>query len=83
LGVADYSLPIYSPCSTQNPLPCHGKGHQESWIGYKLHLETIDGDFPVSAVLTSASVHDSQVAMCHLMFGLVALTATALFARLC
>jgi K+-transporting ATPase c subunit len=117
----------------------------------------MDGDVPVSAVLTSASVHDSQVAiplaqmtaqrvtslydlmdsaydapqnprggekvplapaqaerfkersaaervnsllkeryggrwvrvrgaakvMCHLMFGLVALTATALFARLC
>lgn len=39
------------------------KGHQESWIGYKLHLDTVDGDFPVSAVLTSASVHDSQVAI--------------------
>lgn len=39
------------------------KGHQESWIGYKLHLDTIDGDIPVSAVLTSASVHDSQVAI--------------------
>ena len=39
------------------------KGHQESWIGYKLHLDTIDGDFPVSVVLTSASVHDSQVAI--------------------
>ena len=41
----------------------NSKGHQESWIGYKLHLDTIDGDFPVSAVLTSASVHDSQVAI--------------------
>ena len=39
------------------------KGHQESWIGYKLHLDTVDGDFPVSAILTSASVHDSQVAI--------------------
>lgn len=38
-------------------------GHQETWIGYKLHLDTIDGDIPVSAVLTSASVHDSQVAI--------------------
>jgi hypothetical protein len=28
-----------------------------------LHLDTVDGDFPVSAVLTSASVHDSQVAI--------------------
>lgn len=41
----------------------NSKGHQESWIGYKLHLDTVDGDFPVSAVLTSASVHDSQVAI--------------------
>ena len=41
----------------------NSKGHQESWIGYKLHLDTVDGDFPVSAVLTSASVHDSPVAI--------------------
>lgn len=41
----------------------NSKGHQESWIGYKLHLDVIDGDIPVSAVLTSASVHDSQVAI--------------------
>jgi Transposase DDE domain/Transposase domain (DUF772) len=41
----------------------NSQGHQESWIGYKLHLDTVDGDFPVSAVLTSASTHDSQAAM--------------------
>ncbi len=41
----------------------NSKGHQETWIGYKLHLDTIDGDLPVSAVLTSASTHDSQVAI--------------------
>jgi len=41
----------------------NSKGHQESWIGYKLHLDTLDGDLPVSAVLTSASVHDSPVAI--------------------
>jgi hypothetical protein len=41
----------------------NSKGHQESWIGYKLHLDVADGDIPVSAVLTSASVHDSQVAI--------------------
>ena len=33
------------------------------WRGYKLHLDVIDGDIPVSAVLTSASTHDSQVAI--------------------
>ncbi len=41
----------------------NSKGHQESGIGYKLHLDTMDGDIPISAVLTSASVHDSQVAI--------------------
>ena len=41
----------------------NSKGHQESWIGYKLHLDTLDGDVPASAILTSASVHDSQVAI--------------------
>ena len=37
------------------------RGH--SWKGYKLHLDIADGGIPVSAVLTSASVHDSQVAI--------------------
>ena len=41
----------------------NAKGHTTSWIGYKLHIDTADGDIPVSCVLTSASVHDSQVAI--------------------
>jgi len=41
----------------------NSQGHQESWIGYKLHLTSVDGDIPVSAILTSASTHDSQVAI--------------------
>lgn len=51
------------------PQPCdigckkNSKGHTEHWIGYKLHLDVMDGDIPVSAILTSASVHDSQVAI--------------------
>jgi hypothetical protein len=39
------------------------KGHIKTWIGFKLHLDIMDGDIPVSAYLTSASVHDSQVAI--------------------
>lgn len=39
------------------------KGHQQYWRGYKLHLDVADGQVPISAVLTSASVHDSQVAI--------------------
>jgi hypothetical protein len=41
----------------------NSKGKQMSWCGYKLHLDCVDGDIPVSVILTSASVHDSQVAI--------------------
>ena len=41
----------------------NSKGYKESWIGYKLHLDSVDGQIPVSCVLTSASTHDSQVAI--------------------
>ena len=39
------------------------QGFKHSWRGYKLHIDTVDGDIPVKAILTSASLHDSQVAM--------------------
>jgi hypothetical protein len=38
-------------------------GYEHSWRGYKLHLDVADGQLPISAVLTSASLHDSQVAI--------------------
>lgn len=41
----------------------NSQGHQESWTGYKFHLDCADGDIPVSALLTSASLHDSQTAI--------------------
>lgn len=41
----------------------NAKGYQESWNGYKLHIDTADGDIPISCILTSASLHDSQVAI--------------------
>ncbi len=41
----------------------NSKGYKESWTGYKLHVDCIDGDIPVSAILTSASLHDSQAAI--------------------
>jgi len=39
------------------------KGHQKYWRGYKLHLDVADGQIPISALLTGASVHDSQAAI--------------------
>ena len=41
----------------------NSRGYMAAWKGYKLHLDCIDGDIPVSAILTSASVHDSQAAI--------------------
>jgi hypothetical protein len=41
----------------------NAKGYKETWVGYKLHLDTSDCGLPVIAVLTSASLHDSQVAI--------------------
>ena len=54
---------------TELPTACdvgckkNSKGNKEYWIGYKFHLDWADGEIPVSCVLTSASVHDSQVAI--------------------
>ena len=41
----------------------NSKGYKTSWIGYKLHIDAADGGIPVSCLLTSASLHDSQAAI--------------------
>lgn len=38
-------------------------GHKYTWIGYKLHMDVADGQIPISCLLTSASLHDSQAAV--------------------
>ena len=51
------------------PTPCdwgckrNSKGKTQSWRGCKLHVAVADGDFPIAACLTSASVHDSRAAI--------------------
>jgi hypothetical protein len=51
------------------PTECDGgikkdsKGYRKSWFGFKLHADVNDCGLPISVVLTSASVHDSQVAI--------------------
>ena len=39
------------------------KGYKSTWVGYKLHIDVADGQIPISCLLTSASLHDSQVAI--------------------
>jgi len=41
----------------------NAQGYNETWTGFKLHVDTNDNGLPISAVLTSASLHDSQVAI--------------------
>lgn len=42
---------------------CNAQGYKNSWNGYKLHIDTADCGIPVSALLTSASMHDSLAAI--------------------
>ena len=39
------------------------KGHLSYWHGYKVHLDIADSDIPISALLTAAKLHHSQVAV--------------------
>ena len=41
----------------------NSKGYKETWTGSKNQIDVACGQIPVSCVLTSASVHDSQVAI--------------------
>lgn len=41
----------------------NSQGHKHTWKGYKSHIAWADGNIPLAAITTSASVHDSQVAI--------------------
>jgi hypothetical protein len=41
----------------------NSQGNNDSWRGYKIHFDTADGQIIIAALLTSASVHDSQAAI--------------------
>lgn len=41
----------------------NAQGYKETWRGYKFHIDTNDCGLPITTVLTSASLHDSQVAI--------------------
>lgn len=51
------------PTACDRGSKCNAQGYKNSWNGYKLHLDTADCGVPISALLTSASVHDSQTAV--------------------
>lgn len=41
----------------------NAKGFREKWTGWKLHMDTAEFGVPVCALLSSASLHDSQAAI--------------------
>jgi hypothetical protein len=51
------------PTSCDRGVKKGSKGVRHCWTGYKLHIDTADGEIPISCILTSASVQDSQVAL--------------------
>ena len=53
------NLPVHCAVGAKT----NSKGHMVTWIGYKLHLDVADGGIPISCLLTSASLHDSQAAI--------------------
>lgn len=51
------------PTACDRGTKCNAAGYKNSWNGYKLHLDTADCGVPISALLTSASTHDSRTAV--------------------
>lgn len=51
------------PTACDRGVKKNAKGFAEAWNGYKLHVDVNDCGLPISAILTSASLHDSQAAI--------------------
>ncbi len=51
------------PTACDRGTKVNSKGYMESWNGFKLHIDAGDGQIPISCLLTSASLHDSQVSI--------------------
>ena len=60
-SLADMLAEIATDCDRGTK--CNAQGYKVSWNGYKLHLDTADCGVPISAVLSSASMHDSRAAI--------------------
>ena len=52
---------IGTDCNTS--IKQNSKGNRHKWTGGKLHLSVVDGDIPITAIYSSASVHDSSLAL--------------------
>ena len=61
MSLSDMLADLPRACSIGNRK--NAKGYKEFWRGYRLHIDVADGDIPISCILTSAHVHDSQAAI--------------------
>lgn len=52
-------LPVYCDAGVKK----NSQGYKQTWRGYKLHVDVNDCCLPISAVLTAASLQESQVAI--------------------
>ena len=51
------------PVQCDRGAKCNAQGYKNSWNGYKLHIDTADCGVPISAIVSSASMHDSLAAV--------------------
>ena len=51
------------PTACDRGTKVNSKGYMESWNGFKFHIDVADGQIPISCLLTSASLHDSQASL--------------------
>ena len=51
------------PTACDRGTKVNSKGYMESWNGFKFHIDAADGQIPISCLLTSASMHDSQASL--------------------
>lgn len=56
-------MQVALPRACDRGTKCNAQGYKVSWNGYKLHIDTADCGVPVAAILSSASMHDSQAAI--------------------
>ena len=57
MSLAQLEMKCAGGCKKNSP------GNVTFWKGYKLHLDVTDMGIPVTAVVTGANVHDSQLAI--------------------
>ena len=51
------------PTACDRGAKCNAQGYKIAWNGYKFHIDTADCGVPISALLSSASMHDSRAAI--------------------